>query len=300
VRSSGFVDVTTAAHGRFPAEVRFVTIMNPPETMTDRLIETMRVNYSEPEARARTNLVVTVPGISRAEQQQAEEDLVGSDLTFMPREQREWIAYVARTFPPESVVFPHGGKFVTLLNQYCDEYADLYDPAFDNIGVMHPQTNRQTFLQYAAAIANLTMSLDAKREKVVVNAKHLETAKQFIDDVNEESGYAGLMRERKVKHEALQDAIRSSVIVLLTTKGGSPAEREAAEAFASRWNESTFRVDPSSLRWSVWAPIERLIHKFIQQGLLIEDKGGASRLLVMHPDFRKALGEALRQRDGDE
>jgi hypothetical protein len=64
----------------------------------------------------------------------------------------------------------------------------------------------------------------------------------------------------------------------------------------SRWNDSTFWIDPTTIRWSTWQPIERLIHKFVQQSLMIEDKGGKSRLLVMHPEFRKALGEELKRR----
>jgi len=297
VRSSGFVDVKKAAVGRFDAEARFATIMNPPETMKTRLVEAIVQNYPEPEARARTDLVVTVPGVSRPEQQQREEDLVHDSPPLMPKEQREWIAHVARTFPPENIIFPHGGSFVALLDEYCDEYAELYSPDFDHIGVMHPQTNRQTLLKIAAAIANLSMSLDEAHEKVLVTATHLECAKLFIDEVNEESGYAGLMRERKAKHEALQTAIRSGVRALFATKNVTDEQQETARAFVDRWNETEFRIDPSGLRWSVWLPIERLIHKFIQQGLMIEDKGGRSRLLVMHPEFRKALGEELKRRE---
>jgi len=300
VRASGFVGVKMAAVGRFDAEARFATIMNPPESMKVRLVEAMILNYPEPETRARTDLVVTVPGVSRPKQQQAEEDLVGSDLPFMPQEQREWIAYVARTFPPENIVFPHGGRFVTLLDEYCDEYAELYNPDFDHIGVMHPQTNRQTLLKCAAAIANLTMSLDDAHEKVLVTAAHLECAKLFIDEVNEESGYAGLMRERKAKHEALQTAINSAVRLLFSTRGLTSVQQSTAKAFVGGWNDSALRIDPNNLRNDpVWGSIQEQIGEFVRQGLLVKDKGGASRLLVMHPEFRKALGEALRQREGE-
>ena len=197
-----------------------------------------------------------------------------------------------------NIVFPHGGRFVALLDEYCDEYTDLYNPGFDHIGVMHPQTNRQTLLKCAAAIANLSISLDDEHERVLVTATHLECARLFIDEVNEESGYAGLMRERKAKHEALQTAIRSAVRMLFTTMNVNDEQRETARAFVDRWNEAEFRIDPSTLRWSVWLPVERQIHKFIQEGLMIEDKGGKSRLLVMHPEFRKALGEELKRREG--
>lgn len=299
VRSSGIVDVRKVVSGRFPAEVRFVAIMNPPPEMQNRLVEAVLTNYSEPEARARTDLVVTTPTVTRDEQQQAQEDLIGTDLVYMPTEQRHWIAEIARSIPPENVIMPRGGDFIALLDEYCDEYTELYAPQFDHIIVMHPQTVRLTLQKYAVAIAVYTMSFDPAFEKVLVTTTHLECAKQIIDLVNEESGYAPLMRERREEYERRQTAIRRAVRALFNTKGLSEPERRAARAFVARWNKIDFKIDGRNIERSPYRAIEQLLVQFEQDELLVRDKGGSSSNLIMAPEFREALGEAVRQRNGE-
>jgi hypothetical protein len=139
------------------------------------------------------------------------------------------------------------------------------------------------------------MSFDDTSEKVRVTKTHLETAKAFLDMVNEESGYAPLMRERRREYEDIQKAIRQAVRLLLNTKHASDGERRAAAAFVRQWNKVDFKIDSQNLRWSAYKEIEHLILGFVQQNIMVSDKDGSSRNLVMIPEFREALGEALKE-----
>ena len=70
VRSPGSTSSHKIDTGRFPAEVRFASIMNPPAGMKHRMVEAILTTYPEEEARARTDLVVIAPNVSFEEQQQ--------------------------------------------------------------------------------------------------------------------------------------------------------------------------------------------------------------------------------------
>jgi hypothetical protein len=300
VRASGIVNLSKAAYGQVEAMVRLATIMNPPERMVDRFIEGIASAYVTPESRARIHLVVAAERISLDRQQWLEEHARDDDLPYIPFEQRLWQVQSARNSP--AITIPVAGRFGRFLDKCRNEYGKLYAPEHDHIGVMHPETVRHTLMVLSASIANFRMNYDDSGI-LRVDLIDLQAAKLILDDVNEASGYAIIMRERQERHSQLDSAIRQAVRrlrLMIASKGGSDRERRTARAFVSRWDG--FKIDERYLHSNPqWSAIADEIAESMRQNLLIPDKGGAStNNYILRPEFEKALRKLdadLRQRE---
>jgi 5S rRNA maturation endonuclease (ribonuclease M5) len=305
VRDTGRISMKKIKDVDYQAELGLITALNPSEDTKDRPIAAVPENYETPAERSRIDLAVAVLSVDTYMQQRIEEHLRerAASMPRMTQGEREWLAWFAKNVSPECIVVPRGGEFTRVLDQYCQGYEATFATEYDPIGVMHPQTNRARLLRLAACIAIFTGSLDAQYERVLVKLVHLEVAKWLIDKVNEESGYIELVTERRAEYELRQKAIAKAVQIL-TVSDSITAKRvlqnedmkRKAKVFASRWNDADFYVDTGYVERGVWGPLKNLIDRFIEDGLLVPVKPGSNNY-KMHPDFRKALGKALRQRE---